>query len=65
MRDNQELLKYIGMDYEDSLKCIETEFAPYTLLICDMDYIDLEIYLSNKIRCVVNNNGQIIHLSFN
>lgn len=58
------LSQYIGKEYNEEIKHeIETVFNPYKLLICDMDYLYLEICLLDIIRFVVE-DGKITQLCF-
>ena len=55
---------YVGKNYNDNIKYeIERVFNPCKLLICDIDYLYLEICLIDVIRCVVD-NGKITQLCF-
>jgi hypothetical protein len=55
---------YIGKEYNEDVKSeIERVFDPCKLLICDIDYLYLEICLIDVIRCVVD-NGKITQLCF-
>ncbi len=58
------LARYIGKEYNEEIKSeIENVFNPYKLLICDIDYLYLEICLIYVIRCVVE-DGKITQLCF-
>ena len=61
--DNK-LQSYIGQVYnEDTVKQINSKFAPWTVSLCPENEFYLEYYCENQIRCVVF-NGKITKLCF-
>ncbi len=65
MSTHSELLLYIGREYNENTKAeIEDKFRPYRITICDIDYFYLENYMTDTIRCVVENE-KIVKLKFN
>jgi hypothetical protein len=65
MTEYEELLKYIGMDYFKVAGQIEKEFFPLLIRIFNKYDFELENYFDNIIRCVLNDNNQIVKLRFN
>jgi hypothetical protein len=60
-----ELLKYIGRDYNETIKNeIELKFRPYTLQLCNYVLFWFRDIRPNNIRCLVE-NGKIVNLCFN
>lgn len=65
MPNKEDLRKYIGQLYNESIRTlIENEFKPYKIKECDMNYFYLQHYLTDTIRCVVENE-KILALGFN
>jgi len=63
--NNQQLNKYIGWRWSNITKnTIESEFRPHNVISCDMSYFNSEVFLGNKIRCLVL-NGVITQIRFN
>jgi hypothetical protein len=59
------LMSYVGREYNDDIKMqIENELHPYKVMVCDMTYFNLELFLVDTIRCVLH-NGIIFQLGFN
>lgn len=65
MPNKEDLIKYIGQPYNEITKLlIENEFKPYKIKKCDMGYFYLQHYITDTIRCVVENE-KIQALGFN
>ncbi len=64
MNQIEELLKYVGKEFNDQIKKqIETQFKPYTVTTCSLNRFYCEDYWVNQIRCAVS-EGKIVAIQF-
>lgn len=64
MPSSEELIKYIGREYNDEVRAeIESKFKPCKLFTCSVDDFRLEYIIFNGIRCAVE-DGKITLLKF-